>query len=182
MAHQLHAYIYAHCKWNRIMAIHLIEPRTLVLQRRLALGFIAGFIAVLVFHQPALAFLNHIGFTHAGTYSFEATAPFGVPQVISLAFWGGVWGIAFAAAERRFPRGDRYWLYGFAFGAILPTAVAWFVVAPMKGLPLAGGWEAHRMITGFLINGAWGIGTALLLALAYRLSIRQWSSELAKHF
>ena len=163
------------------MAAHFIEERrTPALERRLALGFIAGFIAVLLFHQPTLAFLNYIGFTHAGTYSFKAVAPFGVPQVISLAFWGGVWGVLFAAVDRRFPRGNLYWLYAFAFGAIFPTLVAWFIVAPLKGLPLAGGWEAHRMITGLLINGAWGIGTALLLALAYRLRVRQWPSELAK--
>lgn len=163
------------------MATHFMErPRAPTMERRLAFGFIAGFIAVLLFHQPALAFLNQIGFTQAGSYSFQATAPFGVPQVISLAFWGGAWGVVFAAVERRFPRRNLYWLYGFAFGAIFPTLVAWFIVAPLKGLPLAGGWEAHRMITGFLINGAWGIGTVLLLALAYRLSVRQWPSELAK--
>jgi hypothetical protein len=74
--------------------------------------------------------------------------------------------------ESRFPRGARYWLYAFAFGAVLPSLVAWFVVAPLKGLPMAGGWQANRMITGFLINGAWGVGTALLLALLYRTNRR----------
>jgi hypothetical protein len=160
------------------MTTYFIERRRApALERRLVVGFIAGFIAVLLFHQPALAFLGHIGFTEVGTYSFKATAPFGVPQVISLAFWGGLWGVLFAAVERRFPRGNLYWLYAFAFGAVFPTLIAWFIVAPLKGLPLAGGWEAHRMITGLFINGAWGIGTALLLAIGYRLGIRHWRSE-----
>ena len=135
---------------------------------RLLFGFVAGFIAVLLFHQPALAVLNQIGIAQANVYSFKATAPLGVPQVISLAFWGGVWGIVLAAVEGRFPRGARYWVYAFLFGAIFPTLVAWFVVAPLKGLPMAGGWQPNRMITGLVINGAWGLGTALLLRLGYR--------------
>lgn len=138
--------------------------------RKLVLGFVAGFVAVLLFHQPVLALLTQIGLAEATTYSLKATGPFGVPQVISTSFWGGVWGVIFAAVEHRFPRGGRYWLYAFLFGAIFPTLVAWFIVAPLKGLPLAGGWQAARMATGFIINGAWGLGTALLLALGLRVS------------
>src|SRR5687768_29560 len=126
--------------------------------RKLIFGFLAGAGAVLLFHQPVLAVLTHIGFAKAATYSLTATAPLGVPQVISLSFWGGVWGVIYAAIEHRFPRGGRYWLCAFAFGAVLPTLVAWFVVAPLKGLPLAAGWQAKRMITGLVINGAWGLG------------------------
>jgi hypothetical protein len=88
--------------------------------------------------------------------------------VLSLAFWGGVWGVAFAAIEHRLPRGPLYWLCAFAFGAVFPTLAAWFIVAPLKGLPLAGGWQLNRMITGLVINGAWGLGTAILLRLRYR--------------
>jgi hypothetical protein len=51
-------------------------------------------------------------------------------------------------------------------GAIGPTLVAWFIVAPLKGQPAAAGWELPRMITGLIINGAWGLGTALLIATA----------------
>ena len=135
---------------------------------KLVLGFAAGFLAVMIFHQPALWLLTQLGVAKAGTYSFAATAPFGVPQVLSISFWGGVWGVLFAAIEHRLPRGGAYWAAAFLFGAIFPTLVAWFVVAPMKGLPVAGGWQANRMITGLVINGAWGFGTALLLRFAQR--------------
>lgn len=138
--------------------------------QKLVIGFIAGFLAVLAFHQPVLLFLASIGFANAATYSMQATAPLGVPQVLSLAFWGGVWGIVFALVESRFPRGAAYWIYAFLFGAIFPTLVAWFVVAPLKGQPMAGGWQATRMITGLLINGAWGLGTAVFLALGYSMT------------
>src|SRR5688572_7921766 len=116
--------------------------------RKLALAFVAGFLAVLLFHQPVLALLTQIGIAKASIYSLDPTAPLGVPQVVSLAFWGGIWGLLFAMIESRFPRGASYWFYALAFGAVLPTLVAWFVVAPLKGLPMAGGWEANRMITG----------------------------------
>ncbi len=138
--------------------------------RTLLAGFVAGFIAVLVFHQPALALLSASGFVKAATYSMSATAPFGVPQVFSLAFWGGVWGVLFVLAQTRFPKGARYWIAALAFGAVLPTLVAWFVVAGLKGQPVAAGWDSHRMLTSVLINAAWGAGTALLLRLAPRRS------------
>lgn len=146
------------------------STRGAVPARKLLLGFVAGFIAVLLFHQPALALLTELGFAKATTYAFNPTPPFNVPRVISIAFWGGVWGVVYAAIEHRLPRGGAYWLCAFLFGAILPTLVAWFVVAPLKGLPLAGGWQASRMLTGFVINGAWGAGTAVLLSLALRRS------------
>ena len=150
---------------NAVLAAALHRPSR---GRKLTLGFVAGFIAVLLFHQPVLALLTQIGLAQATSYSIKATAPFGVPQVLSIAFWGGVWGVLFAAIEHRFPRDARYWFFVFLFGAIFPTLVAWFIVAPLKGLPIAGGWQAQHMITGFVINGAWGLGTALLLALGLR--------------
>ena len=133
-----------------------------------AIGFIAGFIATLLFHQPALATLAAVGLVKAGVYSMQATRPLGVPAVLSLSFWGGVWGLLFVALESRFPRGAAYWLCALAFGALGPTLVAWFVVAPIKGFPLAGGWQLPRMITGLVINGAWGVGTALFFVLWQR--------------
>ena len=137
---------------------------------KLLLGFIAGFLATLLFHQPVLALLTQMGVAKANVYAMTATAPLGVPQVISLAFWGGVWGMVFAAIEGHFPRGAAYWVCALLFGAIFPTLCAWFVVAPMKGLPLAAGWQLNRMIVGPIVNGAWGIGTGLLLMLGYRAS------------
>jgi hypothetical protein len=135
---------------------------------RLFLGFVGGFLATLVFHQLALWILAGIGFVQANVYVMRGVPPFGIPQVISLAFWGGLWGVLFSAVDRRFPAGVSYWISAFAFGAIAPTLVAWFVVASIKGQPVAAGWQIHRMITGLIINGAWAVGTALFLAVTTR--------------
>jgi hypothetical protein len=102
------------------------------------------------------------------------TAPFGVPAVISLAFWGGIWGIVFVLVHDRFPRGGGYWLSAFLFGAIFPTLVALLIVLPLKGRPVGGGWQPSLLVTAFLINGAWGVGTALFVRglAAWRTSRR----------
>ncbi|MEN6439558.1 MAG: hypothetical protein ABFD97_13370 [Syntrophobacter sp.] len=128
---------------------------------RMLSGFVAGFLATLVFHQLTLLILWGLNVAPFGPFSMTATSPFGIPAVVSLAFWGGIWGIFFTQTERSFPAKGGYWLAAFAFGAILPTVVALFIVLPLKGRPMGGGWHLPLMATAFLANGAWGVGTAL---------------------
>jgi hypothetical protein len=92
-----------------------------------------------------------------------ATNPFGVPAMFSLAFWGGIWGVLFTWVQGAFPRRGGYWATSFLFGAILPSLVALVVVLPLKGRPMGGGWHLSLLLTAFLVNGAWGIGTGLIL-------------------
>jgi hypothetical protein len=129
----------------------------------LAVSFLAGVIGVLVFHQAALAVLHAAGITPGVAYSAKPTSPFGIPQVVSLAFWGGLWGIVAALLFRPLT-GARLVGALVIFGAIAPTLVAWFVVAPLKGQPVAGGFKAAAMMTGLIVNGAWGLGTGLVMA------------------
>lgn len=135
---------------------------------RLAVAFAAGFIAVVIFHQGMLAALYAFGLTSHAPFSMQPTAPLGVPVLWSLAFWGGVWGLVFAWIERRFPRGAGYWWAALVFGALGPTLVALLVVLPLKGMPMGGGWRPAGIVIGLLVNGAWGIGTALLFRIVYR--------------
>lgn len=141
----------------------LTRTRTAPALGRVVSGFCAGFIAVLVFHQVMLALLHAAGITPAVPYSTRATAPWGVPQVWSLAFWGGVWGVVFAILWPAISSRGRYVFTGLVFGAIAPTLVAWFVVAPLKGAPIAGGGHPAAIATALLVNAAWGVGTALLM-------------------
>ena len=130
----------------------------------LALGFLCGAISVPLFHQGAAALLHAVQLTPRAPYSMNATAPFGVPQLWSIAFWGGVWGIVLAAALARL-RGAALVFAATLFGAVLPTLVAWFVVAPLKGQPMAAGLVPAAMLIGPIVNAAWGFGTGLGLAL-----------------
>jgi hypothetical protein len=129
----------------------------------LGIAFVAGVIGVLVFHQLALALLHAAGITPGVAYSMKPTSPFGLPQFISLAFWGGVWGIVAALLFSRLS-GGRLVAALVIFGAIAPTLVAWFVVAPLKGAPMAGGFKPAAMMVGPIVNAAWGLGTGLILA------------------
>lgn len=133
-------------------------------------GFLAGFFATLIFHQLALLLLWVMEVAPFAPYSMVATKPFGIPAVFSLAFWGGIWGILFALIHGRIPRRG-YWVITFLFGAILPSLVALLVVLPLKGRPLGGG-HLTLLLTAFLINGFWGIGTGLILKM-----LSSWSSR-----
>jgi len=128
--------------------------------RRIILAFLAGFLATLVFHQIALAILHAAHFTDRAPWPMKAVPPFGVPQVISLAFWGGVWGIVMVLllAKTRM-----FLLASTIFGAILPTLVAGLVIAPLRHQPIP---HSGKMIAlGLIVNAAWGLGTALLYRL-----------------
>lgn len=134
-------------------------------ERRVLAEFVAGAAATIFFHQPALWLLHVAGVTSRGPYSMNPVPPFDVPSVISLAFWGGVWGIVLIPAIASIKRDGAYWIAALLFGAIVPTLVAWFVVAPLKGMPMAGGWKTASMVTGLIANGMWGVGTALIFRL-----------------
>ena len=130
-------------------------------------AFLAGCLATLVFHQGLLALLHAAGATPRTAYSLAPTAPFHVPAVFSLAFWGGVWGIVLWLLIGR-AEGATYWLLALVLGAILPSIVALFVVLPLKGQPMGGGWKAQVIVGVLLLNGGWGIGVALFMRLFQR--------------
>lgn len=126
--------------------------------------FVAGFAATLVFHQGLLGLLYAAGISPRAPFSLETTEPLGIPQVVSLAFWGGVWAIALAPLLKRFA-GASWWSAWIIAGAIFPSAVALFIVFPLKGMPMAGGWDPKLIIGALLLNGAWGLGCAVALRL-----------------
>jgi hypothetical protein len=135
---------------------------------RVFFSFAAGFIATVVFHQAVLAILNWVGFAPFPPFPMNPTSPFGVPQLWSLAFWGGVWGIILATVLFHVLPKTNYWLTALIIGSLAPTLIFLFIVAPLKGLPIAAGGQISIIITGLLVNAAWGLGTALLLRLQPR--------------
>jgi len=140
--------------------------------RWLLTAFIAGALSVLIFHQGAFALMNWAGWSHHAIYSTQATKPFGIPTIWSITFWGGVWGVVFAAIFRSL-WGIALVVAGIIFGALVLSAFAWFVVAPLKGQGVAGGGVPMNMLAAMIVNGAWGFGTGLGLALFGRAR-RNW--------
>jgi len=135
---------------------------------RFLVAFIAGFLATLIFHQCALAALYGAGVVPAAPYQTAPTWPLDVPKVISLVFWGGVWGLVLWLIIRD-TRGLTYWGLCALVGAIGPTAVAMLVVFPLKGIPV----DATKVVGGVILNGIWGVGTGILI-LGYFVAWGWW--------
>jgi hypothetical protein len=136
-------------------------------------AFIAGIIGVLIFHQIAFWVLHLVGVTPASPYNMNPTQPLGVPQVLSSAFWGGVWAILMAWLLRG-RSGAGFWWFAILFGAIVVTLGAWIAVPLIKGalgvtgpatVTVFGRPLTIAIIIGPVVNGAWGFGTALILRL-----------------
>ena len=140
---------------------------------RALLGFAAAVLSVLTFHQGVWALLHAVGIMPPAPYPMNPVPPFGVPLIASLCFWGGLYGAAFGLAVPSLPRWAPMWLLGLGLG-LLAALVGWFVVAPLKGQPVASGFAPTRMLVSVLINGAWGIGVGLILPflMARRAAIR----------
>jgi hypothetical protein len=131
--------------------------------RRALLGFVAAVISVLTFHQGMVALLYGAGVISFPPYPTVPVGPLAVPRIVDLCFWGGLYGVVFGLALPGL-RQRPLWLMGLALG-LLAACVGWFVVAPLKGLPVAGGWAPKAMLLSVLINGFWGLGVGLLAPL-----------------
>lgn len=127
-------------------------------------AFIAGYFATLLFHQGLLALLFAAGVSPRPAFAMTPTDPFGLPAVLSLAFWGGVWGVVIwrwlASVQ-----GAAYWRRAVIIGALAPSAVALLIVFPLKGLGVAGGGDPRIIVGALLLNGAWGLGVAALMRM-----------------
>ena len=66
--------------------------------RTVIIGFIAGALGVLIFHQFGFWLTTELGWTRARIYNMQPVPPFSVTTIVSSAFWGGLWGIAAAFA------------------------------------------------------------------------------------
>ncbi len=130
----------------------------------LMIGFVAGVVAVAVFHQLAVFAFGYAGLGEGEVYSFRPTAPFGVPRIMSQMFWGGVWGVVFAVLFERLPERWPLVMAGFLFSLCGPVLFGWTVVAALRGQRLFGGLNPIRMLASVLINGCFGIGLALIFA------------------
>jgi hypothetical protein len=135
------------------------------LVKLLMLGFAAGFLAVPIFHQGLWWIFNQVGVIppERAAWVIDPIPPFGVPALISKAFWGGVWGAVLACFLARL-EGPGYWASWILVGAFALTLVAFFIVPPIKGEAMPAPF-LPRFIVGLSVNGAWGFGTALLLRL-----------------
>src|SRR6202012_5220371 len=83
---------------------------------RAFLGCIAAALSVLTFHQGMVALLHGVGMLATAPYQTTPVPPFGVPRIVNLCFWGGLYGIAFGLLLPRLAWPP--WLCGLLMGVI----------------------------------------------------------------
>jgi hypothetical protein len=132
-------------------------------------GFVAGALSVLVFHQLGFLLVAELGYGRSNPYSMRPVPPWGVPTIVSQAFWGGLWGILGAFIVTRLPGFLNGALGWTLFAVTLVLAVNWFVVLPIKGAPIGGGWRLPGVVTVPIVYALWGFGMWVFHALVRKL-------------
>lgn len=124
------------------------------------LNFVAGFLSILIFQQGILGIVYLAGFALVKPYNMNPTSPLGVPVVISMAFFGGLWGILIGYLVRNDPP-KMFWLKVILLGAIAPTAALYLIEYPIKGIA----FNPMMLPLNLILNGIWGIGLGLFIKL-----------------
>jgi hypothetical protein len=148
--------------------------RRVTTARAAGAGFAAGAVAVLAAHQAVLLALHARGWAPWPAYSLAPTRPFGVPAVLSAAFWGGAWGVPLALVVRGARSPGAACARGALFGAVAPNVVGAALLALGRvPAPPAGG-AAAALASAVVVNACWGLAATALLAR--RLGTRQPAS------
>jgi hypothetical protein len=149
--------------WVKMPLNVMEEPETVArLPTRIFLGCIAGAIAVLVFHQTTLQLLFWCGLAPQAAFRVAVVQPFNAPMVVSITFWGAVYGGLFAWLTARFPRSVPV---KAILAGLFAMLMSWFVVRPLAGHPVAFGWEIVPMLRSAAACFMWGLGVTLILPL-----------------
>ena len=128
---------------------------------RLFLGFMAGFLSHLIFQGAFGSILYAAHLVPAPPWSLTPVPPLGVPQSLNLGFWAGLWGLAYASLEPRLTALHAWWSGGLVFG-LAPLVVYWFVVLPLKGFGIGGGFHLPMVPIEVGFHAIFGIGTAII--------------------
>jgi hypothetical protein len=139
---------------------------------RLFLGFLAGFLSHLIFQGGFGSILYVAHLVPALPWSLMPVPPLGVPMSVSLAFWAGLWGVAYALLERRLTALLAWWSGGLVFG-LAPLLVHWFVVLPLKGFGIGGGFHLAMVPIEIGFHAVFGIGTAIIFRFGLVLARRK---------
>jgi hypothetical protein len=139
---------------------------------RLLLGFFAGVLSHLIFQGALGGILHAANLIPALPWSLMPVPPLGVPKSLSLAFWAGLWGIAYALLERQLTARLSWWLGGLVFG-LAPLAVYWFVVLPVKGAGMGGGFHLAMVPIEVAFHLVFGIGVAIIFRAGVALTRRR---------
>jgi hypothetical protein len=131
--------------------------------KHLALGFIAGAIAVVTVHDLIRYILYAMGLFPLAPWSMQPSAVTGVPQFVSDMFWGGLWGVLFVLLLGMIPGGSLP-IQGLIFGIVAPAILGVFILVPLitGRFPLFFGGDPKLIVSVLLILAGWGVATGWL--------------------
>jgi hypothetical protein len=131
--------------------------------RTLAIGFAAGALSVIVFHQGMVLLLHlmkQVPNFPWNTATFRG-GPIPIPVIVNQMFWGGAWGAAFAMVAGAIPVAHNI-LRGVIFGLLGPALLGNGILVPLfKGGPLLWSLQPNRIAISMLIASAFGVGLAV---------------------
>ena len=140
---------------------------------RLLVGFLAGLLSHWIVEGSLGAIFYASNLVPNLPWSLRPVPPFGVPQTLSLAFWAGLWGVAYALLEPRLTGLFGRWGGALVFGLFLPLLGDWFVALPLKGHGVAGGFHPATVPIDIALNAALGVGIVAIFWLVLVLNARR---------
>jgi hypothetical protein len=150
----------------------LVNSHGSTISTRLFFGFLAGSLSHLIFQGGFGAILYAANLLPALPWSLMPVEPLGVPRSLNFAFWAGLWGLGYALLEPRLTAHFGRWLGGLVYG-LAPLAGYWFVVLPLKGLGIGGGFHLAMVPIEIGFHAIFGIGVAILFRAAFVLARRR---------
>jgi hypothetical protein len=144
---------------------------------RLSLGFLAGLLSHPIFQGGFGSLLFAANVLPALPFSFMPAAPFGVPKTLNLGFWAGLWGVGYALLEPRLTALLGRWLGGLVYG-LAPLAGYWFVILPLKGLGVGGGFHLAMVPIEVGFHAVFGIGVAIIYRSGLALTAHKWARHI----
>ena len=157
---------------------------------RILAGFIAGALAVLIFHQPIIIAFKAAGLIPATAVTYNmgalASAPAavadiftkvgfaGFPTLFNQMFWGGLLGSLFGLIHGRIPGGFML-IKGIIYGLLVVVVSEWILLPFIKGMllgvpnqPFFAGFVPERMAVGAILQAGFGMGVGLFYSLMKR--------------
>jgi hypothetical protein len=150
----------------------LVSSHMSTIWTRLVLGFLAGFLSHLIFQGALGATLYAADLAPALPWSLMPVAPLGVPKSLSLGFWAGLWGLAYALLEPRLTSLFGRLSGGLVFG-LAPLLGHWFISLPLKGLGIGGGFHLAMVPIEVAFHAVFGIGVAIIFRSSLVLARRR---------